>query len=98
MSGSSKHSFIEQVRLREVKVRLWSTVSRERCAAQRLVGGLQAEHKAQHTAYIQSHPEMTAMLNDFVTAVLLHKPEDVYAFAEEHFAVLGVAIGQSASG
>ena len=33
------------------------------------------------------------MLNDFMTSMLLQKPDDPYAFASQHFALIGTAIG-----
>ncbi len=39
--------------------------------------------------YIDSHPEVRAALQDFLSAVLLEKPDDVYAFARQHFSVRG---------
>lgn len=45
--------------------------------------------KAAHTHYINTHPEVRAALQDFLSAVLLEKPEDVYAFARTHFSQRG---------
>mmetsp|Transcript_30798 Transcript_30798/g.40691 ORF Transcript_30798/g.40691 Transcript_30798/m.40691 type:complete len:267 (-) Transcript_30798:235-1035(-) len=44
-----------------------------------------AELKAQHMAYVEEHPEIKTILNDFVCACLLEKPDDVFAFARDHF-------------
>ena len=38
-----------------------------------------------HKTYIQGHPEIREVLNDFMSAVLLHKPNDVFVFAKEYF-------------
>lgn len=38
-----------------------------------------------HKHYIQGHPEIREVLNDFLSAVLLHKPNDVFVFAKEYF-------------
>jgi guanylate kinase len=38
-----------------------------------------------HKQYIQGHPEIREVLNDFMSAVLLHKPNDVFVFAKEYF-------------
>ncbi|CAN0031982.1 unnamed protein product, partial [Discosporangium mesarthrocarpum] len=38
-----------------------------------------------HDDYLEAHPEVTAMLDDFVRRVLLEQPKDVYAFARKHF-------------
>ena len=38
-----------------------------------------------HNEYIEKHPEMREILNDFLSAVLLSKPDDVYLFAKEYF-------------
>eukprot|EP00741_Cyanophora_paradoxa_P023032 tig00021534_g22242.t1 len=39
----------------------------------------------EHAAYIESHPELRQVLNDFVSACLVHKPRDVVAFASKYF-------------
>ena len=44
--------------------------------------------KAVHTSDIVSHPEVKNMLNDFLSQVLLSRPDDVFSFAAEHFAEL----------
>lgn len=38
-----------------------------------------------HESYISQHPEMREILNDFLSSVLLNKPDDVYLFAKEYF-------------
>ncbi|CAG9332869.1 unnamed protein product [Blepharisma stoltei] len=38
-----------------------------------------------HDEYIHNHPELQQILNDFVTEVLLHKPQDTILFAREFF-------------
>lgn len=38
-----------------------------------------------HTSYISQHLEMREILNDFLSSVLLNKPDDVYLFAKEYF-------------
>jgi len=38
-----------------------------------------------HEEYVQSHPEIREVLNDFLSSVLLHKPDDVYVYAKEYF-------------
>lgn len=38
-----------------------------------------------HSEYIAKHPEMREILNDFLSSVLLNKPDDVYLFAKEYF-------------
>ena len=40
---------------------------------------------ASHNNYISEHPELREILNDFLSAVLLNKPDDVYLFAKEYF-------------
>lgn len=41
--------------------------------------------KANNAHYIDTHPEVRGALQDFMSALLLEKPEDVYAFARQHF-------------
>ena len=43
------------------------------------------ELKAEHAAYVENHPELKNILADFMTRVLMEKPEDVKEFAAEHF-------------
>jgi guanylate kinase len=38
-----------------------------------------------HEEYILSHPEIREVLNDFLSSVLLHKPDDVFVYAKEYF-------------
>jgi len=38
-----------------------------------------------HEEYTSKHPEMREILNDFLSSVLLNKPDDVYLFAKEYF-------------
>ena len=38
-----------------------------------------------HEKYIHKHPEIREVLNDFLSSVLLHKPDDVYVYAKEYF-------------
>ena len=37
-------------------------------------------------SYLASHPELTALVGDFVSEALLRAPEDLFAFAQQHFA------------
>ena len=41
----------------------------------------------EHTSYLEDHPEVKGLLSDFITAALIEQPEDVFAFAREHFAL-----------
>ena len=43
------------------------------------------EVKKEHTTYISKHPEVRQLLNDFLSTLLLEKPEDVYSFSQEYF-------------
>lgn len=44
------------------------------------------ELKGDHATYMKSHPELKALLADFLQFLLLRKPEDVVAFAADYFA------------
>ncbi|XP_059676509.1 ciliogenesis-associated TTC17-interacting protein [Gavia stellata] len=44
------------------------------------------ELQASHAAYIQQHPELRALLADFLQALLLRQPGDPVAFAAQFFA------------
>lgn len=48
----------------------------------------QEELKRSHVEYLEAHPELRHLLNDFLSAVLMEKPEDVYSFAQSHFRAL----------
>lgn len=43
------------------------------------------EVKKEHGAYISAHPEIRQLLNDFLSTLLLEKPEDVYEYAQDYF-------------
>lgn len=45
----------------------------------------QADLRVQHSKYVDKHPDLTQLLNDFMSNCLLHKPQDVYAFAHQYF-------------
>ncbi|CAM9447698.1 unnamed protein product, partial [Choristocarpus tenellus] len=38
-----------------------------------------------YRGYLERHPELTLMLDEFIKKVLLEKPDDVYAFAKSYF-------------
>jgi len=38
-----------------------------------------------HEEYIMNHAEIREVLNDFLSSVLLNKPDDVFVFAKEYF-------------
>lgn len=46
----------------------------------------QEELQASHATYVRRHPELSALLADFLQLLLLRKPEDVVTFAAEFFA------------
>uniref|UniRef100_A0A8C6KX73 Ciliogenesis-associated TTC17-interacting protein n=1 Tax=Nothobranchius furzeri TaxID=105023 RepID=A0A8C6KX73_NOTFU len=43
------------------------------------------ELKADHTSYLRQHPEIRALLSDFLLSLLLRKPNNVFQFAREYF-------------
>jgi|TARA_B110000008_G_C16855412_1_gene518509 guanylate kinase len=43
------------------------------------------ELKDKHQTYLNTHPEISRMLSDFMASVLIDKPDDVFLFASEHF-------------
>ena len=55
------------------------------------------EIKKAHSLYIVDHPEIKDMLNDFMSAVLLDKPNNIFTFASDHFAELVPAAASSTS-
>lgn len=49
------------------------------------VCGGQEELKGDHAVYMRHHPELKALLADFLQFLLLRKPQDVIAFAADYF-------------
>lgn len=49
----------------------------------------QVELKGEYDRYLQSHPEIQTILNDFISECLVHQPRDVAGFARDYF--LGTA-------
>lgn len=47
------------------------------------------ELKVRYAGYVKKHPEIKTLLNDFMCAALLEKPDNIIHFGREHF--LGVA-------
>lgn len=47
---------------------------------------LQEQLENDHKQYMLAHPELRAILADFLQSLLIHKPDDVYQFARETFA------------
>ena len=45
------------------------------------------ELREEHAAYMADHPELKTIMSDFMSSVLLEKPDDVFSFAREHFTV-----------
>lgn len=43
------------------------------------------ELMADHTLYLRQHPEIRALISDFLQFLLLRKPDDVFQFAREYF-------------
>uniref|UniRef100_A0A3Q2XC15 Ciliogenesis-associated TTC17-interacting protein n=1 Tax=Hippocampus comes TaxID=109280 RepID=A0A3Q2XC15_HIPCM len=43
------------------------------------------ELKADHASYLRAHPEIRALISDFLQFLLLKKPNDVFQFAREYF-------------
>ncbi|CAE8614139.1 unnamed protein product, partial [Polarella glacialis] len=56
------------------------------------------ELRQEHTTYLEQHPELRQVLNDFMSSVLLHRPEQAFDFARDYFgAFKQPAEGQEAS-
>mmetsp|Transcript_32769 Transcript_32769/g.74860 ORF Transcript_32769/g.74860 Transcript_32769/m.74860 type:complete len:601 (-) Transcript_32769:148-1950(-) len=52
-----------------------------------------AELRVQHAKYVEKHPALSQLLNDFMSNCLLHKPDDIFSFANDYFQNL---LGQKA--
>ncbi|TRY82799.1 hypothetical protein DNTS_025569 [Danionella cerebrum] len=44
------------------------------------------ELKADHSTYVRQHPELKALMADFLQFLLMRKPQDVFSFAQDFFA------------
>ena len=51
---------------------------------------IKEEIKSEHVQYIKSHPEIRDILNDFLSSLLLEKPEDIYIYARKYFSFFDV--------
>ncbi len=51
---------------------------------------IKEEIKSEHVQYIQSHPEIRDILNDFLSSLLLEKPEDICLYARKYFSFFNV--------
>lgn len=47
---------------------------------------VQEELENDHKQYMLAHPELRAILADFLQSLLIHKPDNVYQFARDTFA------------
>merc|ERR1719217_668905 len=57
------------------------------------------ELRREHAGYLEQHPELRQVMNDFMSSVLLHRPDHVFDFAREYFSAFKQADGeQKASG
>ncbi|SOV79240.1 conserved Plasmodium protein, unknown function [Plasmodium sp. gorilla clade G3] len=41
--------------------------------------------KNENIKYMESHPELKDLLNDFISSILLHTPDDIFKYANEYF-------------
>ncbi|CDU20683.1 conserved Plasmodium protein, unknown function [Plasmodium yoelii] len=41
--------------------------------------------KNENYKYMEDHPEIKNLLNDFISSILLHAPEDIFQYANEYF-------------
>ena len=46
---------------------------------------VRTEVHAEHIDYIKKHPEIRDILNDFMSSVLLEKPQDIFTYAKDYF-------------
>ncbi|ETW41804.1 hypothetical protein PFNF135_03956 [Plasmodium falciparum NF135/5.C10] len=45
----------------------------------------QTNIKNENMKYMESHPELKDLLNDFISSILLHTPDDIFKYANEYF-------------
>lgn len=50
-----------------------------------------------HSQFVKDHPELGAILADFIQSLLLHKPDDVYRFTYDFFAPYSPILPQNPS-
>mmetsp|Transcript_21029 Transcript_21029/g.46791 ORF Transcript_21029/g.46791 Transcript_21029/m.46791 type:complete len:95 (-) Transcript_21029:124-408(-) len=53
--------------------------------------------KREHADYLEKHPELRQVLNDFMSSVLLHRPDQVFEFAREYFSAFKQGEAQEAA-
>lgn len=53
---------------------------------------VQEEIKGDHATYMRHHPELRALLADFLQFLLLRKPDDVIAFAADYFSAFSTSM------
>ncbi|KJP87189.1 hypothetical protein AK88_03105 [Plasmodium fragile] len=41
--------------------------------------------KNENAKYMETHPELRDLLNDFISSALLHTPDDIFKYANEYF-------------
>jgi guanylate kinase len=46
---------------------------------------IKAQLNQEHQEYLINHPEIKQIISDYLTKLLLHKPEDVYTFTQDYF-------------
>jgi guanylate kinase len=51
---------------------------------------IKGEIKKEHQDYIGKHPELREILNDFLSSVLLEKPNDVFEYSTEYFSYFNI--------
>lgn len=51
---------------------------------------IKEEIKSEHVQYIKCHPEIRDILNDFLSSLLLEKPDDIYLYARKYFGFFNV--------
>eukprot|EP00164_Ancoracysta_twista_P015096 GFYU01024803.1.p1 GENE.GFYU01024803.1~~GFYU01024803.1.p1 ORF type:complete len:133 (+),score=7.74 GFYU01024803.1:28-426(+) len=55
------------------------------CVGQSSIDARQRELEVRHAAYLQEHPELGEVLQDFMQSLLVHKPDDALAFTTQYF-------------
>ncbi|CRH02584.1 conserved Plasmodium protein, unknown function [Plasmodium relictum] len=41
--------------------------------------------KNENIKYMETHQELKDLLNDFISSILLHTPDDIFKYANEYF-------------
>uniref|UniRef100_A0A3B5LIT4 RIIa domain-containing protein n=1 Tax=Xiphophorus couchianus TaxID=32473 RepID=A0A3B5LIT4_9TELE len=68
-----------------IQVNLTTGKKHRRRLSQEMLRGPTQERFAEHNSYLREHPELRALLSDFLQDLLIVKPDNIFQFAREYF-------------